>query len=55
MVFSFFKIKDLAGLIESNISFSEAQTKSLMKQLLEGVVYFHNFCIIHRDIKSKNN
>jgi len=53
MVFEYVE-HDLAGLIESNITFSEAQIKSLMKQLLEGIAYFHEMSIMHRDIKSSN-
>ncbi|CAN6329560.1 unnamed protein product [Urochloa humidicola] len=46
---------DLAGLTSSpDVSFSEAQIKCYMKQLLEGLAHCHGKGVMHRDIKCAN-
>jgi serine/threonine protein kinase len=45
---------DLYGLIKIGHKFTTPQVKSIMKQLLEGVLYIHQKDIIHRDLKCAN-
>ncbi|KAL1999661.1 hypothetical protein VTN02DRAFT_4203 [Thermoascus thermophilus] len=46
---------DLSGLLENpNVHFTEPQIKCYMLQLLEGVRYLHENCILHRDMKAAN-
>jgi serine/threonine protein kinase len=43
-------LKDLL----SHVSFTEAQAKKLMRDLLSGTAYLHSRNIVHRDFKSSN-
>ncbi|KAA1100119.1 kinase subunit of RNA polymerase II carboxy-terminal domain kinase I [Puccinia graminis f. sp. tritici] len=46
---------DLSGVLHHpHIHFSEAHTKSLMWQLLCGLQYMHERCVLHRDLKGSN-
>ncbi|GAB6023396.1 P-TEFb-associated cyclin-dependent protein kinase Cdk9 [Chamberlinius hualienensis] len=54
LVFEFCE-HDLAGLLSNtNVKFSLAEIKNVMKQLLEGLYFIHSNEIIHRDMKSAN-
>jgi len=46
---------DLSGLLSiPDVSFSESETKCIMKQLLEGLHQIHSAGIMHRDVKAAN-
>lgn len=45
---------DLAGLLDLNITFSNIQIKSLLKQLLSVLDFVHAHKYVHRDIKCSN-
>lgn len=46
---------DLSGLLDNpSVSFSEAQIKCYMMQLLIGLHYLHGKNILHRDMKAAN-
>lgn len=47
---------DLSGLLENpSVTFSQAQIKCYMKQLLLGTNYLHQKHILHRDMKGNNS
>ncbi|MEM7495925.1 MAG: protein kinase [Myxococcota bacterium] len=46
---------DLMGLLESGlVRLTELQTRSLVKQLFEGMAFCHKHNFLHRDIKCSN-
>lgn len=54
MVFPFMD-HDLVGLLDApNVSFTPAQLKCYIQQLLRGIQHLHQNCYIHRDIKTAN-
>eukprot|EP01080_Neovahlkampfia_damariscottae_P005390 gene5390-9203_t len=53
MIFEFCK-HDLSGLIDAKTTFENNEIKSIMKQLLNGILKCHLLNVIHRDIKSSN-
>jgi cyclin-dependent kinase 12/13 len=53
LVFEYFE-HDFAGLLSSKINFTIPQIKNILKQILQGVLYFNQNKIIHRDLKSAN-
>ncbi|KAF8138728.1 Pkinase-domain-containing protein [Boletus edulis] len=54
MVFEYMD-HDLTGVLsQTQFSFSEANLKSLCKQMLAGLAYLHHKGVIHRDVKGSN-
>jgi cyclin-dependent kinase 9 len=46
---------DLAGLLSNpKVQFKEGETKTIMKQLLNGLFYIHAAKVLHRDMKTSN-
>jgi len=45
---------DLTGLLDMAYRFTEVQTKSIVKQLLEVLEFMHSQNYVHRDLKSSN-
>lgn len=54
MVFEYLE-HDLTGVLRCpEVTFSPAHSKSIMKQLLQGLAYIHNRGVLHRDLKGSN-
>ena len=54
LVFEFCE-HDLAGLLcNPNVAFTLAETKQIMKQMMNGLYYIHGSKILHRDMKAAN-
>jgi len=45
---------DLHGLLNSRVSFNSAEKKSIVQQMLQGLLYIHGRNIFHRDMKTAN-
>ncbi|KAF4318849.1 hypothetical protein JM18_006324 [Phytophthora kernoviae] len=54
VVMDYLKNGDLCDLLIERQRLSEAETRRIIHQVVEGLAYLHRHCVLHRDIKPEN-